>query len=81
MDPLEGRAESRKGQQDPWSPSCLKPAKTNDPRDWSTFSEAVSKLNHPRVRADGIRFVFTEPDPFVGIDLDNALDPNGGVKT
>jgi putative DNA primase/helicase len=49
------------------------PAAELDPATWSTFDEASAALMVDGY--DGIGFVFSEADPFVGIDLDFALDP------
>jgi primase-polymerase (primpol)-like protein len=49
-----------------------RPASTTDPSTWATFLEAVSALRRDDVA--GLGFVFTAADPFVGVDLDGALD-------
>ena len=55
-------------------------ASSTDHRTWAPF-EAVSRLwkANPK-RYAGIGFVFTKTDPFVGIDLDDALDEKERVK-
>jgi AAA domain len=45
-------------------------AKSNDPKTWAKFSEAVEASE--RAGADGIGFVVTEHDPYTGIDLDHC---------
>jgi putative DNA primase/helicase len=52
-----------------------RPASTTDPSTWAAFHEVVSCLS--RVDAAGIGFVFAAADPFVGVDLDGALDVDG----
>lgn len=52
-----------------------KPARVNDPITWSTYDECARSVNG----YEGIGFVFTEGDPFVGIDLDGCRDPESGV--
>jgi putative DNA primase/helicase len=47
-------------------------ARVNDPRTFLTFKLAVA-LTRGRKPADGIGWVFTEGDPFVGIDLDACV--------
>lgn len=49
------------------------PAKSDDPTTWHTFDEVCA------VEADftGIGYVFADDDPYVGIDLDDALDDHG----
>lgn len=53
-------------------------ASSTDPVTWSAFSEAVQAVKDRGY--DGVGFVFSRNDPYVGIDLDNALDENGEVK-
>lgn len=51
-------------------------AKTNDPTTWSCFEDAeTSYRSHG---SDGVGFVFTERDDFIGIDLDECIDPDSG---
>jgi hypothetical protein len=48
-------------------------AKSSDRTSWATFEEAVAA--YQRVpRYAGIGFVFTDEDPYCGIDLDDCLD-------
>ena len=56
----------------PINPNTGKFAKVNDPSTWSSFQKAVEYLQSNRL--NGIGFVFTGTDPFVGIDLDNCID-------
>lgn len=51
-------------------------ASTRDSRTWSAFEEAVAA--YVRDGWDGIGFVLSSGDPFVGIDLDGARDPVSG---
>lgn len=44
-------------------------ASSTDPGTWSTFAEATAAA----IRFDGIGYVFSAEDPYVGIDLDDAL--------
>jgi hypothetical protein len=55
-------------------------AKTNKPTTWSTFDQAVG---HYRCNADlaGIGFVFTQDDPFVGIDIDDCIGSCGQLTS
>ena len=63
----------------PINPRSGRNAKANDPATWGTFEEAIDfsrKHDLP-----GIGFVFTAADDFVGIDLDECLDPaTGSIK-
>lgn len=47
-------------------------AATDDPSTWSTFAQAVRRYTE-RDDADGIGFVFTEDDPYTGVDLDHCV--------
>ncbi len=57
----------------PYTPQG-KPAKTNDPTTWNSFSDCLRAVE----RFDGVGFVFTKDDPYVGIDLDGCRDPQTG---
>jgi hypothetical protein len=50
------------------------PAKSNDPSTWSTFDKAVAASPE----YSGIGFVFSESDPYCGVDLDGCRDPETG---
>lgn len=52
-------------------------ASTTNPDTWSTFQDAVSACRSGPF--DGIGFVFSTDDPYVGIDLDGCRDPETGV--
>lgn len=53
-------------------------ASSTDPSTWDTF-EAVAEA-HASGAFDGIGFVFSDVDPFCGIDLDNCLTESGELK-
>jgi len=59
----------------PYDPKTGKRASHNNPLTWGTFNDAVKALKRG---FDGIGFVFTEDDPFCGIDLDDCRDPVSG---
>jgi putative DNA primase/helicase len=46
-------------------------AKTSDPNTWGSFEDAVEYFENNRMK--GVGFVFSESDPFVGIDLDDCI--------
>lgn len=52
------------------------PAKTNDSSTWASYDEARAGVT--RHEYDGLGFVFTREDPYVGIDLDGCRDPETG---
>jgi hypothetical protein len=47
-------------------------AKTNDPDTWATFDEAVTAYEEGG--HDGLGYVFTATDPYIGVDLDVDKD-------
>jgi hypothetical protein len=51
-------------------------ASSTDPAEWSTFKEVASRAHN----YSGIGFVFTDKDPYVGIDLDKCFAENGTLK-
>jgi hypothetical protein len=52
------------------------PATHGDPATWSSFEEVCAAAH----RYDGIGFVFTEKDPYCGIDLDACFTMDGTLK-
>lgn len=67
-------SESGKATKVPYTIGGYKASSTS-PRDWYSFEEVVEASG----KFDGIGFVFTEDDPYCGIDLDDCLD-GGEVK-
>ena len=64
----------RRGDRDtkiPYSPAG-KPASSTDPATWTTFDATWSALERDTTFS-GVGFVFTAEDPYVGIDLDHAV--------
>lgn len=51
-------------------------ASSKDPKTWATAEEALATMLSDRF--DGIGFVFSASDPFVGIDLDDCRNPETG---
>lgn len=69
------RVQTRKGKATkiPYQPGHTgRRASSTDPATWGTFELAL-EAHVTRGRGDGIGFVFTPDDPFVGIDLDACL--------
>ncbi|MDQ3694292.1 MAG: DUF3987 domain-containing protein [Chloroflexota bacterium] len=54
-------------------------ASSTDPRTWSSFDDALGRAD--RDGLPGIGFVFSEDDPYTGIDLDKCRDPETGTLT
>lgn len=47
-------------------------AKANDKQDWTSFDDAVKAYETGKF--DGIGFMFSKDDPFVGVDLDHCIE-------
>ena len=60
----------------PINPLRGKYASVKDSTTWSRFENAVSHCRSNDLA--GIGFVFTSQDDFVGIDLDDCIDPETG---
>ncbi|WP_119068751.1 DUF3987 domain-containing protein [Rubrobacter indicoceani] len=58
----------------PYSPTTGRRARTDDPSTWTTLSE----VRRAAPDYDGVGFVFTEQDPFLGVDLDSCVNPDTG---
>ena len=75
------RSEERDGRQTkvPYSPRRRDTlASSTNPRTWSDFETALEILK--RDRYDGVGYVFSDHDPFCGIDLDGAIAPDGQLE-
>lgn len=59
----------------PIDPKTGKAARVNDAATWASFDEATAAAP----RFSGIGYVFTENDPYTGIDLDDVLDDAGNI--
>lgn len=75
---LVHRPRAKKPPKIPFGPSGAA-ASTTDPATWSTFDEV--RAAYGTGGFDGVGFVFTADDPFVGIDLDLCRDPATGELT
>ena len=58
-------------------------AKSNDASTWTTSEKALTAYTqvHERGGPDGVGYVFSDDDPYVGIDLDACRDPESGTIT
>ena len=74
---LEQREGASKPTKVPVNPHTLRNASCNDPASWGSFEAALgaSRNNHSIA---GIGFVFTDDDPYVGIDLDGVICERSG---
>ncbi len=53
-------------------------ASSTDVTTWGTFKEAVFTYQHQTLAFDGVGFVFSQKDPFTGVDLDKCRDAKTG---
>ncbi len=66
---LAQRADTFKPTKIPINAKTLRKASSTDPRTWGSFARAVAAYNLGQV--DGIGFVLTREDPYIGIDRDD----------
>ncbi len=52
----------------------------HEPGNWATWEKALQRATMPNSDVNGVGFVLTEYDPFVGVDLDNCIDDAGNVR-
>src|SRR5687768_4052995 len=62
----------------PYTPGTERRASSTDLLTWRTFREALEAYEAAQPPYDGIGFVLSSADPFVGIDLDRCRDPEDG---
>lgn len=77
---LEDR-EGTKPTKVPYSASTGRMASVTDPSTWATFEQAVAFATAQSMVYSGIGFVFTENDPFAGVDLDDTKGDEGALRT
>jgi putative DNA primase/helicase len=65
----------------PYTPGTERRASSTDLLTWRTFREALEAYEAALPPYDGIGFVLSSADPFVGIDLDRCRDPEDGEIT
>lgn len=51
-------------------------AKADDPSTWGTFDQAMWRWRNIK-DVNGISFMFSKDDPYFGVDLDDAIHPDG----
>jgi hypothetical protein len=54
-------------------------ASTTDPKTWGEFPAALTASERPTANIDGPGYVFSETDPYAGLDLDGCRDPATGT--
>jgi hypothetical protein len=62
----------------PVNPNTTRNAKANVPSTWGTFALALSRYQKQPDQYAGIGFEFSADDPYCGVDLDDAVDPDTG---
>jgi len=58
----------------PYTPPTSRKASSTDLMTWRPFEDALEGLD----RFDGVGFVFCSADPYVGVDLDDCVNPETG---
>lgn len=76
--PMKKRDGTVKITKVPYDPKNGKKASTQRRSNWGSFDQACESLLMEGY--DGIGFVFTADDPFVGIDLDNCFSEDGTLR-
>ncbi len=74
------RLETRSGRPTkvPYTPGTERRASSTDLVTWAAFEEAAAAYEAGEPPYDGIGFVFCSADPFVGVDVDDCVDPESG---
>ncbi|WP_417739144.1 hypothetical protein [Rosistilla oblonga] len=62
----------------PVNPKSRRFASVKDRSTWTGIEDAIQTYFEHLDELDGIGFVFTMDDPFIGVDLDNCRDPGTG---
>ena len=62
----------------PFDPTSKSLARTDDPNTWGNLDQALKALRTGNYH--GIGFVFSEDDPFTGIDIDHCVSKNHGPE-
>jgi putative DNA primase/helicase len=75
---LTRRKQDKKPTKLPFDPATGRMASSTDPATWGTLEQALARVDQGGY--DGVGFVFTDADPYTGIDLDYALDEAGEAE-
>jgi putative DNA primase/helicase len=68
--------DGKKWTKHPYDPRIGRKASSTDLLTWSTFEEVLEAYEAGSY--DGIGFVFCSANPYIGVDLDNCVDPETG---
>jgi putative DNA primase/helicase len=73
------RYETRDGKQTkvPINAHTGRLAKSNDPGTWTPYETALAAAE--KYELEGVGYMFSEDDPFIGIDIDDCRDAETGV--
>lgn len=77
LEAVEGRPKPAKM---PYDPRSGKKARADDPKTWATFEAARAALLAAPEQWHGLGFYFWRSDPFIGIDLDDAISETEMVE-
>lgn len=55
-------------------------ASTIKPKDWTTFGSAVACASNAKFKMEGIGYVFSSHDPYIGVDIDDCMDESGNLS-
>ena len=70
------RREGKKPGRAPVNPATGKTASVTEAATWGSYDEAVAAMQAGK--GEGIGFVLTLEDPYIGVDLDGCVDPDTG---
>lgn len=73
----EARSNGKRVNKVPVMPNTRRNLNINIRSNWLTFEEAIHACQ--TFKLDGIGFVFTSEDSYVGIDIDHCVDENGDL--
>lgn len=65
----------------PVNPKTKGNAIPNNSSTWSSFEQALQTYNSNKNLLNGIGFVFTKDDDFVGVDLDKCIGEKGNIES
>jgi putative DNA primase/helicase len=75
----EARQRNERLTKVPVNPYTRRDISINEQDNWMTFEDAIASCEQNGL--SGIGFVFTENDPYVGIDIDKCIDEQGNFAT
>lgn len=76
----QARPRSGKVTKVPINPNSGDPINAQDSMNWLSFEEALQQLRNQNRKVSGIGFVFTDNDPYIGVDVDDCIDEDGNYN-